>query len=244
MSKFLSEIDKRRFGFNVAKVDKWESSPAEFVKQLRNDNIKLVITRLPTENIALINQLENLGFQLKDTQLTYRFDLNRLTFDSMEMPENLELREAVEADLPLIAKLAKHSFKGYGHYANNPQLDQTKVDEIYEDWAVNSFTHPDFADKFLVIASGNDIAGFLTFKLVNEVDKKYAKGGIGAVSAVYRNQGIFKLLNKAGLLWGKTLELDWIEHNALTTNYSVGRVFTSLGFYNAASYVTLHCWLG
>ncbi|ASQ46456.1 TDP-fucosamine acetyltransferase [Legionella clemsonensis] len=243
MSKFLSEIDKKRFGFNIAKINEWDTSPAKLIQQLRNDNIKLVISRLPTENVTLINELESLGFQLKDTQLTYRFDLSRIFFDSVEIPDKLEMREIVEADLPLAAKLAKNSFKGYGHYANNKQLDQSKIEEIYEDWVVNSFNNPDFADKFLVIASGEDIAGFLTFKLINQNGKKYAKGGIGAVSEVYRNQGIFKLLNKGGLLWGKTLGLDWIEHNALSTNYSVGRVFTSLGFYNAASYVTLHCWL-
>ncbi|CEK10251.1 GNAT family N-acetyltransferase [Legionella hackeliae] len=243
MNKFLSEIDTNRFGFNVAKVNNWDLPPQELLKQLRTENVKLVITRLATEDVELINELEGLGFQLKDTQLTYRFDLNRMASTSLELPSNLKLREAQELDLPQIGRLASDSFSQYGHYANNQKLDEEKVNQIYEDWAVNSFNNPDFADRFIVAVSGHEVAGFLSYKIVSQAEKKFAKGGIGAVSSNFRNQGIFKFLTKEGLFWGRELNLDWIEHNALTTNYSVGRVFTSLGFYNSASYVTLHCWL-
>ncbi|OCH97551.1 hypothetical protein A8135_13720 [Legionella jamestowniensis] len=243
MNKYISEIDTKRFGFNVAKVNCWILPPQELLKQLRADGVKLIITRLATEDVGLINELESLGFQLKDTQLTYRFDLNRMTYTSLELPSNLKLREAEEADLPQIGYLASDSFSQYGHYANNQKLDEVKVNQIYEDWAVNSFNNPEFADRFIVAVSDQEVAGFLSYKIVSQSDKKFAKGGIGAVSSNFRNQGIFKLLTKEGLFWGKELNLHWIEHNALTTNYSVGRVFTSLGFFNAASYVTLHCWL-
>ncbi|WED41882.1 GNAT family N-acetyltransferase [Legionella cardiaca] len=243
MSAYLSEIDCKRFGLKVAKIDEWGTSPQELLKQLRAENTQLIISRIPTENTELINKLEDLGFHLKDSQLTYQFNLNRLNFDTLEIPMHLELREAREEDLPLIGELAKQSFHNYGHYANNRKLDQNKVNEIYEDWAVSSFANKQMSDKFFIIASSNDVAGFLTLKLVHQGNKNFAKGGIGAVSEKYRNQGIFKLLVKQSLLWGKELNLDWVEHNALSTNYPVGKVFTSLGFYNAASLVTLHCWL-
>ncbi|KTD18950.1 GNAT family N-acetyltransferase [Legionella jordanis] len=243
MHSLISGVDTKRFGFNVAKVQEWGASPQELMMQLKDAQVKLIISRLPSERVETINQLEDLGFQLKDSQLTYKFDLHRLNLSNLDLPSHLHVREASEADLPSIGVLAKLAFKDYGHYANNARLDKSKVDEIYEDWAVSSFSNKDYADKFFIISSGEDVAGFLTFKLCEQNGKKFTKGGIGAVSDRYRNQGIFKLLNKQGLLWAKELGLDWVEHNALTTNYSVGRVFTSLGFYNAASYVTLHCWL-
>jgi hypothetical protein len=243
MREWLSEIDTRRFGFNVAKIPEWPEDPETILHQLKADHVKLIITRLPAEDIETINKLEVLGFQLKDTQLTYKYDLKALNFGSLVLSTSLKVREAMAVDLPALGRLARQSFSHYGHYANNSRLDKSRVDEIYEDWAISSFNNPDYADKFFLVAASEQIAGFLTFKLVHQGGKHFAKGGIGAVSEAFRNQGIFKILNKQGLLWGKSLNLDWIEHNALTTNYSVGKVFTSLGFYNAASYVTLHCWL-
>ncbi|KTD24353.1 TDP-fucosamine acetyltransferase [Legionella lansingensis] len=243
MTNFLSDIDKKRFGFNVAKVEEWGDVPENLIDQLRKENVKLIISRLRAENTDTINKLEKLRFELKDTQLTYRFNLNSSNLSNLGLPPHLQLREAVEADIPAIGQLARQSFENYGHYSNNRKLDKNKVDEIYEDWAINSLINKDFADKFFIIASSDEVAGFLTLKIVRQGKDNFAKGGIGAVSEKYRNQGIFKLLTQQSLIWGKELNLDWVEHNALATNYPVGRVFTSLGFYNSAAFVTLHCWL-
>lgn len=243
MSSFLSEIDYKRFGINIAKINEWGDNPQELINQLRAEGIKLVISRLPTEDVQTINKLENLGFQFKDSQITYKFDIKRLHFDTIEIPPALELREVVEKDVPIIKMLAKQSFQNYGHYSNNPRLDQTKVDEIYEDWAANNYNNKQMADKFFVVASKDDIAGFLSWKLERQGNTRFLRAIIGAVSEKFRNQGIFQILVRKSLLWAKEYDLAWAEYNALSINYPVAKVYTNLGFYIAASQVTLHGWL-
>lgn len=243
MSQYVSKIDSERFGFLVAKFNHWEVPPHELITHLKNEKVKLIITRLPAEDLATINTLEMHGFQVKDTQLTYGYRIKNVPFTQLKIPEHIEIREVIAEDLPQIALIARHSFQNYGHYFNNDRLNIEKTNEIYEDWALRSFSNKEIADKFFVAATNSEVAGFLTFKCYQHNGQSCAKGGVGAIAEPFRNQQIFRLLVQYGLLWGKQRGLDWQEHNALTTNYAVGKVFTSLGFYNAASFVTLHCWL-
>ena len=244
MDKYLSTLDSNRFGIKVAKVDNWGTNPEELLISLRKNNFKLIITRLRCEDILTINTLEGLGLQIKDMQLTHRHELKNLPFESLEIPSHMLIRDASEMDMPSIKNIAKEAFANYGHYSANNKLDKSKTNEIYEDWALRSYYDANVADKFFVLTADNkEVAGFLTFKLFNNDNQFYAVGGIGAVARSYRNQGIFHLLVKHGLLWGKQINLDWEEHNALATNYPVGKVFTSLGFNIASSFVTLHGWM-
>ncbi len=245
MDNYISHLDTERFRFKVAKVNQWDANPAALIHALEENGVKLIISRLPSEDIVTINKLENMGFQLKDIQLTYFQKIEDVTFDTLNIPSNFIIRDAEEADLPSIRFIAKQSFANYGHYFANSRIDKFKANEIYEDWASRSFYDKNVADKIFVLSSktNNDLAGFLTFKILKKGNKTYAAGGIGAVSSAFRNQGVFQLLVKKGLLWGKEMNLDWEEHNALTTNYAVGKVFSSTGFKTSSSSVTLHAWL-
>lgn len=54
MSKYISNIDSERFGFNVANVNDWGTDPADLLATLIESNIKLVITRIPGEDVIAI----------------------------------------------------------------------------------------------------------------------------------------------------------------------------------------------
>ena len=72
-----SKIDTIRFGFKVGKTDGEifrESSPKE-IKDIC-DEYKLIIARVNLDDIDLINKLEDIGFRIKDTQITYQHNLN------------------------------------------------------------------------------------------------------------------------------------------------------------------------
>lgn len=244
MDKYISGIDSDRFGFKVAKINDWGSNPKELLGSLGAKNIRLIITRIPADDIVTINCLEMSGFQIKDLQVTHKHKLENIPVDNRINSSGIRIRDALEKDVNSIENIAQQAFFDYGHYSKNSQLDKAKVNEIYKDWALRSFYDKNVADKFFVAATPDDeIAGFLTFKLYKTDTGMYAAGGIGAVSASFRNQGIFHILVQHGLMWGKELNLTWEEHNALVTNYPVGRVFSSLGFGIASSWVTMHKWV-
>lgn len=243
IEKYISVIDTERFGFKIAKVNDFENQPKVILNFLKNNNVKLVLTKIPLENLALINELEQLNFQIKDIQATYKFDLINLKTNEIGKTEGLIIRDANPNDIPELKKIATESFNNYGHYAADNKLDVKKSNEIYSDWIARSCEDCNVADKVLVAEYNGKIAGFLTFKIYSKDSLRYAAGGIGAVSKMYRNINLFKVLIFEGLLWGKEIGLDWEEHNVLINNYPVNKSFTKSNFYIYKTFVTMHHWI-
>ncbi|MBS1662587.1 MAG: hypothetical protein JST68_16210, partial [Bacteroidetes bacterium] len=77
MTNHISKIDTQRFGFDIARIDDSQTllQPG-FLQELERHGVRLVITRIPTEKTDQINALEDMGFRVKDVQITYRLALN------------------------------------------------------------------------------------------------------------------------------------------------------------------------
>lgn len=244
MNQHVSPLDVERFGFNVAKIDCMDLATAKStLNELEQENLTLIIARANTQDIAIINFLEHQGFHLKDSQVTYRFDMKRVSLANCAAPADVIIRENKPSDTEGLIAMCRDSFMGYGHYFANDKLCKTKCAEIYPDWARRSCTDKKYADKIFVAEMDNKPVGFLSFKLMGTTER-YAKGGMGAVAKEYRKFGIFQALIKAGLIWGKEANLVWEEHNVLCTNYPVNRSFSTLGFTITNAFVTMHKWLG
>ena len=70
INKFESIIDSNRFGYKTAKINNTELLTLSTLELLCKNNFEFVISRVPSENIQLINFLEDNGFRIKDIQLT------------------------------------------------------------------------------------------------------------------------------------------------------------------------------
>jgi hypothetical protein len=243
LEKYISTLDTNLFGFIVAKTDFSGMDPETAISEFKKLDIKLVISRIEGTNIELLNKLEDLGFRVKDNQLTYRFELNDFKPDEIKLTENYNIREATETDIPALVKFTEESFAGYGHYFADKRLDEKKCMKIYKDWIKRSCEDKNVADKVFVAEIDGKAAGCLTFKIFEKNNSKYAAGGLGSVSKHFRNKSIFRAIALHGLKWGAEIGLDWEEHNVLTTNNSVNRSFSKLGFRIVNSYITLHGWL-
>lgn len=241
---YLSTLDTNRFGFNIAKVNNFDLSPEKIVGFLKEKNIKLILSKIPTEEFRLINNLEKLNFQIKDIQATYKFDISNIKGRSFQNNKNkLLIRDYCPQDIPALEDIASIAFKNYGHYFRDENLDKKKCIEIYVDWIKRSCENLNVADKVMVAEHRGTVAGFLTFKLFESNSNKYAAGGIGAVSSELRNLGIFRELIMEGLNWGKEIGLSWEEHNVLIDNYPVNQSFANAGFRIYKSFVSMHCWI-
>lgn len=243
IEKYISSIDCSRFGIRVAKINEYEKSIEEYLIGFKAHDIDVVFARVSSDKVNIINEFEKNGFHLKDIQLTYQKIIKNTCIENHVFNDLIQIREAVLDDANSISEIAFKSFESYGHYYNDEKLDLIKVGEIYKDWALNSLTKDGVSDKVIIAEKSGEIAGFLSFKIICENGKKYAMGGLGAVSNKFRNLNIFKDINVAGLIWAKEMNLDWVEHNVLATNLPVNRVYNSLGFKLKDSFVTLHGWL-
>ena len=249
MSKtpFYSELDSTRFGIPVAKVNFFESSaePATLVSALRADGIALVISKVDLRNVMLINQLENLGFRIKDAQVTYIFALDDPDRPAMMkgVESAVSVRTFERTDLDAVVHISEESFVNYGHYFANDRLDRSACLAVYTDWAHRSCTEAGIADRIFVAEKDGELAGFLSFKMLEKDGKRYAAGGLGAVSERFRGKNVFKKIASAGLEWGLENHLAWEEHNVVVNNTSVNRAFADIGFKMRNHFVSMHCWL-
>jgi GNAT superfamily N-acetyltransferase len=243
ISLYYSYLDSERFGLKVAKVNLFPEKPEILINQLKKEGIQLIISKIDANHINLINQLEHLGFKLKDSQVTYRYNLKKDIIDFPDLKNSkFQIREFDKKDIPCLQKIAKESFNNYGHYANDSRLDKSQIGEIYSDWITRSCMDLTVADKVFLAEHENKIAGFLSMKLFKSQESYYAASGLGAVSSNYRGQNVFKLLTAEALNWGAGINLDWEEHNVLTTNFPVNGTFSSLGFKIYKSFFTFHYW--
>lgn len=246
MSKYISELDTLRFGFKVAKInefDDFDDSPANAIDKLRDDGVILIISRVLTSDIKLINKMEEVGFRLKDVQVTYSI----LVGDERtpEIPSSLcSYRGFKKKDTEDIVRIAADSFEEYGHYSNNERTASIGVSLIYKDWARRSCIGNDLVDHIVVAEIEGVVVGFLSLKIKNSNRLKYAVGVMGAVSREYRKDGIFQGINIASLRWAKAELIERIENNVLVTNFPVNKTYVSLGFNIIRSETTFHCLLG
>lgn len=239
----ISALDTQRFGFPVAKVNQYPKDPELTIQELKSQGVQLVLSKIPLQEITLINQLEQLGFELRDVQATYRLPLAKELSPIISDTSTITIREVVESDIQALEKMAYDSFYNYGHYARNPKLDKSTCADIYADWIRNSCTQPQVADVVFVAVTEETPVGFLSFKRGANHEGSFAAGGIGAMLASQRNKGIFKLLTHHGALWAQHQQLDWVEHNVLIDNTPVNKSLSKSGYTMANTFVTLHLWI-
>jgi RimJ/RimL family protein N-acetyltransferase len=241
---YISELDSARFGFKIARVNETDNFLDNgFIPSLKEQGVKLIIARIAESKIEAINLLERIGFELKDMQVTYTFDLKRQKIPGQDFAVDIVVRDAVASDVALVESIAESSFENYGHYFADKRLDREQCRQIYKDWARRSVIDMDVADKVLVADQEEQVAGFLSFKVFETENTRHAAGGLGAVSEKFRGMNIFSAILRGGLLWGREIGLDYEEHNVLVANYPVNRALARLGFHQNRSFTTLHFWM-
>lgn len=240
MNDYISTLDSERFGFPVAKISNSIDNPNQIVEKLKNAGVSLIIARIDSTNIKLINQLEEIGFTYKDAQLTFNYNLHN------ELPPQLDNKFTLglyrNQYLSDIIRLTQISFENYGHYFADDKLDKSKCREIYTDWIVQCCENRNFADEIIVAEMDQVAIGYLAVKIKDTTEGKYAAGVIGAVAAEHRKMGIFKAINIESMHVFSKLGCNRIENNVLVTNFPVMKTYTSLCYNVIRSELTMHYW--
>jgi GNAT superfamily N-acetyltransferase len=243
MERYVSGLDTERFGVKIARISEFGEPVAGMMKKLRGIGVKMAIARAKCSEPALINELEDNGFRIKDTQVTYRREISRGIGINSVVPDGFVIRESVENDAVQAAVIAGEAFNNYGHYMADARLDREKCGQIYPDWARRSCLDRGIADIVFVAEAGGRIAGFATYKIRKGAAGEYAACGLGAVAREYRGIGVYPAIIYRALEWGAQKGLVWEEYSCLADNFSAGRAYTGAGFKPADAFVTMHCWL-
>ncbi len=73
--KYYSELDSNRFKLKVAKINDFGSDPTKTLNEFTVSDYNLLLCKIDTRNIGLINILEDFGFRIKDGQVTYKYEI-------------------------------------------------------------------------------------------------------------------------------------------------------------------------
>jgi ribosomal protein S18 acetylase RimI-like enzyme len=209
------------------------------VKKLSEEGFRLVIARIPMDDISTINALEREGAIVTDVLVTYQRDTKNLTPLHVIL-DGVRITEANSNDEGEVTKIAQSVFK-IDHFHSDQQLPGNRSDELYAKWATNSFHG--LADVILVAKKGTDMVGFITCKTEN-LTPKYKYGAIDLVGVTYesRGKGVGRALVAGALKWFSK-RVPTVYVGTQSGNISALRLYESSGFRATSAEATLHLWI-
>jgi len=203
-----------------------------------DNQVKFLIARCLTSDVKMIHAMEARGYQLMDTLLYLRNDLESPTPALYSDEFNVELLNP--SDIPLVVKIAEESFTAYkGHYHNDPRLDPVKAMKVYGSWAERCCIDPSVASCVLVAKNAGKLVGFLAIRINSSKEAEFILAG---VTPAMRGKGIYRAFVIEGLNWCKAAGVSYVLNSTLLINIAVQKVCTKLGFYVMDSYHTFHKW--
>ena len=115
-----------------------------------------VYSKVPVNTVNAVHKLENLGFRLVDTNISFEKDILK---PPVQPEGNLNLRFADPGDLKLVKKIAKSNFAA-SRFHLDPRIPDELANTIKAEWAANYFRKKR-GDAMVVSEIEDQIAGFL-----------------------------------------------------------------------------------
>jgi len=182
--------------------------------------------------------MERSGFQLMDTLIYYRRDLQKTPVPADE--GTALIRPIHPGDEAAVVAIAVEAFQGYfGHYHADPRLDRAQCDAVYTSWAKRSATSRKVADEVLVAELDGRIAGFATLRL-NSADE--GEGVLFGVAPFAQGRGIYRSFMVRSMQWCADHRRRYMIVSTQITNLAVQKVWVRLGFEPSHAYYTFHKW--
>jgi hypothetical protein len=236
----LSELDRLRFGITTvkAKINNGDSIE-ELIANSATLGAELVIARLPTHCIQLVQDLEQAGALLMDTLLY--FHKRKITTCEINLPDGYSACTAQSEDGMQVEDVALKSFKDYaGHYHADPRLNRENCDAVYSSWAKDSCIKGNLADEVILIKKGEEVAAFATLKKMNSIEYE---GILFGVSPTHRGKGLHLNLIQLSHNWGVENNLLQMRSSTQIINITAQKNWCRIGMEPLHSFYTFHLWM-
>lgn len=182
--QWLSDVlqhEVYRFDVSDEFVKSPESARQAFSSTVTSKNV-FIYTKVKVHEHGVIKILENLGFNLVDTNIIFEKPIDSPSKNAWAP----EIRFAIPEDRQGVRSLAAYSFS-YSRFHLDPLIPDEKANQIKASWAENFFSGGR-GDSMVVASVDGKIAGFLQLlhsgkALVIDliaVDRKFRRKGIGS----------------------------------------------------------------
>jgi len=228
--EFNSQIFERMMGnleignFDGTNIQHLREKVSDGIVSAKNAGFKHLTCKVDTGNKLVIHTLEQCGFQLMDTVMTYVFDFGRNQLACVKT--ECKMGDCTEKDLPIIKEIAKIAFK-IDRFHSDASLPDELCDKYYEKWIENSFNG--FADRVIVAYYHGEAVGFTTAK-INHAEP-YSQLVLSAVSDKHRGIGVYTGMIFEGVKWfmGQN-DIKGLLVGTQIDNLSVQKAWIKLGF--------------
>lgn len=226
--------DSRHFGMRMASLDRFFGDSAEVLDRLlgtimrecARKKLHHLSCKIDQPDFCSINCLEEAGFKLMDTKLTYVFYGQKQRI--LPLKEFFPIREFHRGDLKPLIDIVKERF-WINRFYNDNSFDKNKVVSFYVEWLKNC-CRGNRADMVLVAEKAGIPVGFFTFLRNDSLLKAGIQcwgRGIAAVSAAA--PGAYISLLKEALRRGRSYGIDIGEFDTQISNFPVIRLYQRFG---------------
>jgi hypothetical protein len=147
------EWDSKILGKRVGEVDIESGNLIEGLQEY-----DYVTVKIPTYSIDVIRMLEDDGFRVCNTLLTFR----RKPAHQIVSPE-IVIRLATKNDTKELQEIGRNAFY-LDRYHTDPYLTRKEADSIYDSWIENEI-NGEHGDAVFVATVNNDILGFICCRI-------------------------------------------------------------------------------
>lgn len=236
---YLSDPDTQQFGvvFGRAVVQS-PTHVAAVDAYARENQVALMVTRCPTGQPHVAQDLEHAGHFLADTLLYYSCALSPATLP--EDQGDATIRYVKPDDVDAVGAVAASAFHGYfSHYHVDRRLPQEKCDAVFKDWTRRSCTDRSVANEVLIAELDGQVKGFATLRLNSPEE---GEGVLFAVDPSAQRRGIYRSFMVNAMRWSLEQGCSRMVVSTQVTNIAVQKSWTRLGFELSHSYYTFHKW--
>lgn len=222
-----------------------EELTAHLVENAKREGIKMLVVRVPLDDLAWVQAVEKFGFQSMDVQLPMMLRNPTATSDSSRTRNtNVQIREFAAHDLPEILSFAQTAFGRSRFYADR-FLPRKLSDQLHQEWIENDCAGR--ASFVLVAVADNRVCGLvagLWDKMQEQLlSVKHGHVDLIAVRSDMHKRGIARQLMSAAIQRYVDHGAGIITVSTQATNLAAISLYQSIGFTLTGAELSLHGWL-
>lgn len=191
---FNSEIFKIKMGNLIYEGTVHGEDLLRCIADAKEEGYQHLSYKIPTSDKKSVNIVEDAGFRITDTLITYTFDFNK-----NHLTDNkyiCTMGDCRAEDVEELKRISKESFKT-DRFHSDPCLPNELCDMYYEKWFENSYNG--FADKVMVAYYNGRPVGYTTGKY--KAGDEHVRLVLSAVNGECRGMGIYTSLIHAMTEW-------------------------------------------
>ena len=173
-------------------------------------------------------------FRFVDVRMTLDFRVG--AFGDGGGSARFKVRDACEADIPGLRKLARDSHRDTRFYYDG-NFSDAECDRLYEEWIEKSVRG--WADQVFVAEESGELCGYLT---CHRRDSRSGQIGLVGVSEEARGKGIGTELLSSGIQWFAQKEVENLSVVTQGRNVRAQRFYQRCGFSTRSVEYWFHRW--